>query len=304
MKSCSCFSGMWYHCCTIGHIAVVMENGAVMMVGDVLEKNMFVMGRYIVKMDQMKLLRPALNGTALKINGSATIINVSTKKMSVMVIQEFLMRFEDRSGHANCGDGSDENLSMCQHWNCPNGFWKCNLNNRCLRREKVCDGNYDFHIFCDESDALCHTWNCSAGMWKCDDNKQCINIRSVCDGLTGYGSDEANCVNWICPEEMWKCTDGAMCIDNELVCDGSHMRGCLDKSDENLNVCKNWTCPVGKQKCRNETMCIPEASILNGFIDCTKKKLLSEPIWLNIRLKIKSKPVFISNWTKSGILYL
>ncbi len=34
--------------------AVVMENGAVMMVGDVLEKNMFVIGTYIVEMDQMK----------------------------------------------------------------------------------------------------------------------------------------------------------------------------------------------------------------------------------------------------------
>ena len=32
--------------------------------------------------------------------------------------------------------------------------------------------------------------------------------------------------------------------------------------------------------------------------------LLPEPIWLNIRIKFKSKPMFISNWTKSGILYL
>ena len=33
-------------------------------------------------------------------------------------------------------------------------------------------------------------------------------------------------------------------------------------------------------------------------------EFLSEPIWLNKRFYIKNKPIFLSNWTKSGILYV
>ena len=33
-------------------------------------------------------------------------------------------------------------------------------------------------------------------------------------------------------------------------------------------------------------------------------EFLSEPIWFNKRLMLSNKPVFISNWTKSGILYV
>ncbi len=32
--------------------------------------------------------------------------------------------------------------------------------------------------------------------------------------------------------------------------------------------------------------------------------LLSEPIWLNKRFYVRGKPIFVSNWTKSGILYV
>ncbi len=32
--------------------------------------------------------------------------------------------------------------------------------------------------------------------------------------------------------------------------------------------------------------------------------LLAEPLWLNVRYKISGKPIFISNWAKSGIRYV
>ncbi len=33
-------------------------------------------------------------------------------------------------------------------------------------------------------------------------------------------------------------------------------------------------------------------------------EIFSEPIWFNIRYQYKKKPIFISNWSKSGIKYI
>ena len=36
----------------------------------------------------------------------------------------------------------------------------------------------------------------------------------------------------------------------------------------------------------------------------SNSEILSEPIWLNNRFKFNGKIIFISNWTKSNILYV
>ncbi len=48
----------------------------------------------------------------------------------------------------------------------------------------------------------------------------------------------------------------------------------------------------------NECKSLKEDKLIKG------NELLSEPIWLNIRFRHNSKPVFLSNWLKSGIIYV
>ena len=48
----------------------------------------------------------------------------------------------------------------------------------------------------------------------------------------------------------------------------------------------------------NECKTLIENSLLNS------NEFLAEPIWFNLRFKIGNKPILISNWTKSNILYV
>ncbi len=47
-----------------------------------------------------------------------------------------------------------------------------------------------------------------------------------------------------------------------------------------------------------------ECKTLKDFKSLNDSEILAEPIWLNKRFKFNKKPIFISNWVKSGILYV
>ena len=55
---------------------VLKRNGRVMMEGDVLQKNMFVIESYTVQMDQMRRIKSVHHGNVQQGDGSAGIISV------------------------------------------------------------------------------------------------------------------------------------------------------------------------------------------------------------------------------------
>ncbi len=74
-------------------------------------------------------------------------------------------------------------------------------------------------------------------------------------------------------------------------------------------------CNIKDPKILVDTLNLPEfwATVFAGILECktikdisllNSSEFLSEPIWLNTRIRSKNKPIFISNWTKSGILYI
>ncbi len=99
------------------------------------------------------------------------------------------------NGKKDCGDGSDEDSTMCSQWDCTAGRWKCHDGLQCIHEGYVCDGCLDgsTSIRCrqrekdkdkrcndksDEDPAMGAQWNCPLGYWKCHDGLQCISKSS------------------------------------------------------------------------------------------------------------------------------
>ncbi len=47
-----------------------------------------------------------------------------------------------------------------------------------------------------------------------------------------------------------------------------------------------------------------ECKSIKNIENMSESEFLAEPIWFNTKLKINNKPIFLSNWTKSNILYI
>ena len=179
------------------------------------------------------------------------------------------------------GDGSDELSELCSDWECSEELWKCRDTNRCIKKDKVCDGDIVSFPYMnldrgcdDESDEdpeMCPHWNCSTGRSKCDDGLQCVDEDYFCNGKSNCkdGSDEAHCEDWVCPKGKWKCKDKIGCIENKYVCDGKTRFSCKDSSDEDPSICLTWNCSSQfLWKCYDNSKCVHVDNIFDGRRDC------------------------------------
>ena len=175
-------------------------------------------------------------------------------------------------GSDYCNDKSDEQLGVCENWDCGEGRWKCN-NFKCIDLTEVCDGIAHCNDTSDEQ--ACANWTCAPDWHKCRDGFQCIADESVCDGKTDcpdlFDEDYEFCMEYQCLPNFVKCANDLQCIKSAQVCDGEY--DCLDISDEQCdsNCLKK---PLGDRKAIIDkcvevpTVCIPVDQYCDGVADC------------------------------------
>ena len=71
-------------------------------------------------------------------------------------------------------DTSDEDPSMCQHWACAEGYWKCDDGLQCIEETNVCKPDLSWWGSCSDGshNTHCDEWECPDGWWKCHNNER------------------------------------------------------------------------------------------------------------------------------------
>ncbi len=164
-------------------------------------------------------------------------------------------------------DKSDENSTVCNHWNCTGDRWKC-ANGICIDRDQVCDGVAACNDGSDEG-LHCKDWTCLPGYIKCLDNLQCVSNKSLCNGKAHCidGSDEHKHICNTCGDDNWLCFDGEQCVSCADVC--NNVPDCNDGSDELEYVCDTYQCPPGMWFCNDKRKCILTSQRCDGKIECS-----------------------------------
>lgn len=122
----------------------------------------------------------------------------------------------------DCSDGSDEVYApggpCYKERNCRLDWFQCD-SNRCLRRNKVCDGTPNCLDKTDENTDNCKSVECLPNQFQCKSSRKCIPNTWVCDGHTDCldNSDETGescgeCAEFLCNNKV--------CIPKEQVCNG------------------------------------------------------------------------------------
>ncbi|KAI4480244.1 hypothetical protein M0804_010242 [Polistes exclamans] len=152
------------------------------------------------------------------------------------------------NGYVDCSDKSDEDISICREYSCPDNTYRCSYGG-CVYQEVLCDGIKDCYDGSDEDTSMCSTINCTGiecfqrdecrkDEFTCDNERQCVPINKICDGIRHCrdGSDENSemCMKQECPEDNYRCSYGA-CIPIKFIC---NLRpDCYDWSDEDEQIC-------------------------------------------------------------------
>ncbi|XP_043667909.1 modular serine protease-like isoform X4 [Vespula pensylvanica] len=151
------------------------------------------------------------------------------------------------NGYIDCSDKSDEDISLCREYFCPDHTFRCS-NGGCVYQEVLCDGIKDCFDGTDEDPSICGAINCNGieclqykcrqDEFACENDRQCIPITKVCDGVRHCrdASDENSemCIQRECQDNHYRCFYGA-CIPIEFIC---NLRpDCYDWSDEDEVLC-------------------------------------------------------------------
>ena len=197
-------------------------------------------------------------------------------------------------GREHCSDGSDEWNCTAENHACPDGYFKCKTQLKCIMNQRVCDGNAhhepyvnDCNDLSDEDPELCKTWQCPDDYWKCRDDSKCIYQNKISNGMIDCpdGSDE-NLIfhqNRTCPDNWFKCKDGFQCIRQDSTCLGKLYNyfgsNCLDLSDESEELCTDL-CDKDYFLCANGYQCIYTGGMCRSDIDaqCDDRSDLSNRI--------------------------
>ncbi|KAL2726982.1 modular serine protease-like isoform X1 [Vespula squamosa] len=151
------------------------------------------------------------------------------------------------NGYIDCSDKSDEDVSLCREYFCPDHTYRCSYGG-CVYQEVLCDGIKDCFDGTDEDPLICGTNNCNGiecpqyecrqDEFACENERQCIPITKICDGVRHCrdASDENSemCIQRECRDDHYRCFYGA-CIPIEFIC---NLRpDCYDWSDEDEVLC-------------------------------------------------------------------
>lgn len=167
-------------------------------------------------------------------------------------------------GSANCLDGSDETVAMCEKVWCPGYAFRCSYG-ACIASTAVCDGVQDCVDGSDEQG-----WLCRAQM------------------------QQANCDNW----EMY-CSSG-QCMPYSKLCDG--IRDCRDGDDELKSLCEGVTIPTTTVSSTTSTT--KESSIhrITPTVPVTRKAPRQNPLQENEECVVPQLPNVIVRHFTDAIL--
>ena len=100
------------------------------------------------------------------------VLGYRTCEDGIHVIRE--ERFCDGSYFSGCRDESDEMFITCSGFRfigCSSGYFKCALDNLCVRNELICDGTFNCKAnLTDEDFSVCAEWKCDTGFIKLSGN--------------------------------------------------------------------------------------------------------------------------------------
>ena len=175
--------------------------------------------------------------------------------------------FDLNSDQKTCTKGIMDKAAV----SCKDGEFKCgNHENKCIGKEKVCDGIRDCSNGSDEKigETCFKNQTCSAEEFACA--SKCISKTWLCDGDIDCPDKSDESVQ-LCSESeceishQFKCVREGNCIPSDWECDG--VPDCLDSSDEHQD-CFNVTCLANQFTC-DAHRCIPNDYKCDGEEDCT-----------------------------------
>nr|CAD7581583.1 unnamed protein product [Timema californicum] len=154
----------------------------------------------------------------------------------------------------SCRDGYALNDNACTLQSnytppsrCPQNFFQCVKNLRCIDKKYVCDGDDDCGDGSDENigpGEACENISCRNDQFQCDGNR-CITQYWLCDGdkdcADGTDEDPSQCNrNSTCGPTQFTCKKSGRCIPLTWTCDSDPDCGDKDTSDEHDNCSTSY----------------------------------------------------------------
>lgn len=86
---------------------------------------------------------------------------VYTKDYLINRFKSFIIIYNilSNTGYIDCSDKSDEDVSLCREYSCPDHTYRCSYGG-CVHQEVLCDGIKDCFDGTDEDPSICGAINC------------------------------------------------------------------------------------------------------------------------------------------------
>ncbi|EGT51790.1 hypothetical protein CAEBREN_04069 [Caenorhabditis brenneri] len=192
--------------------------------------------------------------------GSCNIETVSKKQKLVTCAGEIYTEAQVCSGEKEC----EKACSKCHPklaFSCPASGDKPE---KCIKREKVCDGVADCSDGSDEKNCTPQK-ECGGNQFTCD--RKCIEVSRRCDGVWDCldKSDEKDCQQ--CPPGSIRCAADKKCLPSYTRCNG--VAECSDGSDEQKCTCEECLgAHTDTYMCSESNRCLKRNEVCSPYSMC------------------------------------